>query len=72
MKENETHSDSVCQAIPHRSSGIKTRITPILNRHSSSLFCPSDAGILFVPVAYSGPWLRGDPGGAAERAKGRP
>jgi hypothetical protein len=71
MKENETHSDSVCQAIPHRSSGIKTRITPMLKRHPTSFFWLLDAGILFVPIAYSNQWLW-DPGGAAERAKGRP
>ena len=72
MRENETHSHPVRHVVPHRASRIKTRITPILNRHSSSLFCPLDTEILFVPVACSGPWLRADPGGAAERTKGRP
>jgi hypothetical protein len=43
----------------------------MLKRHPTSFFWLLDAGILFVPIAYSNQWLW-DPGGAAERAKGRP
>jgi hypothetical protein len=71
MKEDETHSYPIRQAIPHRSSGIRTRITPIPKRQPASPFWPLDTGVLFVPSAYGNQWLR-DPGGAAERAKGRP
>ncbi len=71
MKEDEAHSYPVRQAIPHRSSGINTRIILTPRRQPTSLFWPLDTGILFVPSVYSNQWLR-DPGGVAERAKGRP
>jgi hypothetical protein len=71
MKEDEAHSYPIRHAIPHRSSGIRTRITPTPKRLPRSLSWPLDTGILFVPSAYSNQWLR-DRGGAAERAKGRP